>query len=103
MRAILFSTMLLLLLVRAIPMCPQSVNMEHPPEINAQHTPTPEERRSRVSDAQVQKDAKELAALCISMPADLDAVQQGMMPKDLVDKLNRLEKLSKRVRQGLAR
>ena len=93
----------LLLLFPAVHVSAQNVNMEHPPELSAQHNPTPEERRSRVSDAQLQKDSKELAALCSSMPADLDAVQQGMMPKDLVDKLNRLEKLSKRVRQQLAR
>jgi hypothetical protein len=99
-RAIVFSAALLLSLT-AVPICAQNVNMAHPPEISAQHNPTPEELRSRLSNAQLQKDAKELADLCGTIPPDLDAVHQGMLPKDLLDKLNRVEKLSKRLRQEL--
>ena len=32
---------------------------------------------------------------------DMDAVKQGFMAKDVVEKLNRIEKLSNRVRQAL--
>ena len=93
----------LLLSLAAIEVCAQDVNMGRPPEISVQHAPTAEEVRSRLSNAQLQKDAKELADLCGSMPADLDAVRQGILPKDLPEKLQRVEKLSKKLRQELTR
>lgn len=57
--------------------------------------------RARVANVQLQKDAKELSELCVSVPADIDKVKQGLMSKDLPDKLKRMEKLSKHVRELL--
>jgi hypothetical protein len=74
----------------------------HPEEINVQKRPSPEDIRARASNLQLQKDAKELAELCASIPADMDGVKQGLLPKDVVEKLKRVEKLSKKVRQELA-
>ena len=102
MRATNFSEALLLLL-NVTPIHAQNVNMAHPPEISTQHIPTAEEIRSRLSNVQLQKDAKELADLCSSITPDLDALHQGMLPKDLLDKLTRAEKLSKKLRQELTR
>ena len=58
--------------------------------------------RARAANVQLQKDAKELAALCASVSSDMDGVKQGLMSKDLPEKLKRVEKLSKQVRQLLA-
>ena len=80
----------------------QNVNMEHPENINVQHRLTPEEMRDRLSGTQLQKDAKDLGDLCASIPADMDGIRQGMLAKDLLEKLKRVEKLSKRVREELA-
>jgi hypothetical protein len=44
-----------------------------------------------ISDAQSQKDTKELADLCSSLKPELDAVQKSMMGKDVLEKLNRVE------------
>jgi hypothetical protein len=33
----------------------------------------------------------------------MDAIQQGLLPKDIAEKLSRIEKLSKKVRQALMR
>jgi hypothetical protein len=49
----------------------------------------------------LQRDAKELADLSASITADIDQVNQGMLPKDVVAKLKRIEKLSKRLRSEL--
>jgi hypothetical protein len=41
--------------------------------------------------------------LCASVPSDMDGVKQGLLSKDVVEKLKRVEKLSKRVREQLTR
>jgi hypothetical protein len=50
---------------------------------------------------QLRHDAKELADLSASLPADVDQVNRGLLPKDVVEKLKRIEKLSKRLRGKL--
>jgi hypothetical protein len=37
------------------------------------------------------------------MPDDMASVKQGLLPKEIIEKLKRVEKLSKRVREQLAR
>lgn len=51
---------------------------------------------------QLQRDARELAQLSATLPADLDQVNRGLLPKDIVEKLKHVEKLSKRLRNELA-
>jgi hypothetical protein len=80
-----------------------NVNMEHPQEINVQHRLSPEEMRARLRVSQVQNDAKELAELCASVTTDMDTVKQGLLPKDATERLKRMEKLSKRMRDNLTR
>jgi hypothetical protein len=50
---------------------------------------------------QLRHDAKELADLSASLMADIDQVNRGLLPKDVVEKLKRIEKLSKRLRTEL--
>ncbi len=57
--------------------------------------------RPTVDMAQLQHDAKELADLSASVPADINRVNRGLLPKDVIEKLRRIEKLSKRLRTGL--
>ena len=81
----------------------QNVNMEHPQEIHVQHRLSPEEVRDRLSGSQLQTDVKELAQLSATIPADMDGIKKGELGKDVLEKLKRLEKLSKRVREELTR
>ena len=81
----------------------QNVNPMHPEEIQVQKHASPEDMRARVANVQLQKDAKELAELCTSVSGDLDGVKQGLLSKDLLEKLKRVEKLSKHVREQLTR
>lgn len=44
------------------------------------------------------RDADELSALSVSVQSDLQQLQHGLLPKDLDQKLRKMEKLSKRLR-----
>ena len=81
----------------------QNVNPMHPEEIQVQKHASPEDMRARLANVQLQKDAKELAELCASVPGDMDGVKQGLLSKDLLEKLKHLEKLSKHFREQLNR
>jgi len=81
----------------------QGVNTMHPPEIDAQKHASPEDLRDRMGDVQFQRDAKELAEICASVREDMDGLKQGLVSKDLAEKLKRMEKLSKHVREQLTR
>jgi hypothetical protein len=81
----------------------QNVNMEHPQEIHVQHRLSAEEIRDRLSGPQLQNDVKELSELSATIPADMDGIKKGELGKDVIEKLKRLEKLSKRVRAELTR
>ena len=82
---VLLASMLL-----SVPVEGQGVNTMHPPEIGAQKHASPEDLRDRMGDLQFQKDAKDLAEICTSVPGDMEGVKQGLLPKDLVEKLKRV-------------
>lgn len=93
--------LLLGVLLVAVPLPGQSVNLNHPQDMEVQKHPSAEDRMARANSLQLQKDAKELAGLCASVSDDMDHVRQGLLSKESLDKLKRLEKLSKRVREEL--
>jgi hypothetical protein len=68
---------------------------------NARPTPPPENIHHRIDLAQLQHDADDLARTAQSIPTDVASVRQGMLPKDVIQKLKQIEKLSKRLRGEL--
>jgi hypothetical protein len=56
----------------------------------------------RLDLVQLQRDAKELLALSQSLQPDIEYVNRGLLPKDTIEKLKRIEKLSKHLRSQLA-
>ena len=52
---------------------------------------------------QVRKQAQELAQLAQSVPPEIAKLAQGQLPKDLVARLKRIEKLSKQLRREVTR
>jgi len=56
----------------------------------------------RVDAAQLQREASELASLAQSIPPDVDRINKGALPKDVLEKLKRIEKISKHLRVELA-
>jgi hypothetical protein len=64
--------------------------------------PPPIRPQPSVAFAKVKSDADELVILSQSIHSGIDDVGKGMLPKDLIDKLKHMEKLSKRLRNELA-
>jgi hypothetical protein len=52
--------------------------------------------------AKLRREADELAQLSAGVPSDLSRVAHGQLPKDLADKLKRIEKLAKHLRNELS-
>lgn len=57
---------------------------------------------TRLDLAKLRQDALDLAQLAQTVPKDVDQTAQGKLPKDLAEKLKRIEKLSKHLRGELA-
>jgi hypothetical protein len=55
----------------------------------------------RLDAVTMEREARELAALASSIPVDVEQVKKGLLPSDAVDKLKRIEKLSKQLRAQL--
>ena len=58
--------------------------------------------RQQINFLELQREARELSDLAHTVPADIDNVGRGLLPKDLVEKLKRIEKLSKRLRNDIS-
>ena len=56
----------------------------------------------RTDLTQAQREAEDLARMAQTVPADVTKIREGMLPKDAIEKLKQIEKLSKRLRTGLA-
>jgi hypothetical protein len=70
------------------------------PDIPPENVPTVQRRT--VDPAQLKREAEELFLLAQSIPTDVDKLGKGLHPKDLDQKLKRLEKLSKQLRRNLS-
>ena len=55
----------------------------------------------RIDLVQLQRDADDLGHTAQTIPADVANVRKGMLPKDVIEKLKQIEKLSKRLRTEL--
>src|SRR5215472_3100820 len=55
----------------------------------------------KLDPAKLRKEADELAKLALSVPTDVDQIAQGKMPKDAIDRLKRIEKISRQLRGEL--
>lgn len=97
----------------ALTLCSQSaraqiahLGMSKPPE--SQQTPmvvAPDPAvapaGSRIDLIEVQREAAELARTAQSIPTDVESIKKGMLPRDVLQKLKQIEKLSKRLRSEL--
>jgi hypothetical protein len=103
MRSTGLRCLLIGVLLTAVRLPSQNINLKHPEDMQVQKHPSPDDMRARIANVQLQKDAKELAELCVSIPSDMDGVKQGLLSQDVLEKLKRVEKLSKHVREQLTR
>ena len=83
---------------RGFPQPPPSMDPQKQPQPAAQDPAMP----ARHPDlAQAQREADNLARVAQTIPADMAKIREGMLPKDVIDKLKQIEKLSKRLRSEL--
>src|SRR5450432_845001 len=77
--------------------CPPTLSQHR-----GQHSTSPPETiHRRVDPVKLQRDADDLARLAQTIPTDAASIRQGMLPKDTIQKLKQIEKLSKRLRAEL--
>ena len=105
MKFILYLLVLLLVLCAATSAQSRN-NWPHPPEpadksLTVPKTPSTAVR-TRADSVQLQREAKELLELSQSLQPDIESVNHGLLPKDTIEKLKRIEKLSKHLRGELA-
>ena len=75
-----------------------------PPPLDPDHGKTaPDEPKlqHRIDPEKLQRDAQDLARTAQTIPADIANVRRGALPKDTIQKLKEIEKLSKRLRSEL--
>jgi hypothetical protein len=58
--------------------------------------------QQKVRLATINHDAADLSSLTVSLQSDLQQLQKGMLARDLDQKLKKIEKLSKKLRQEMA-
>jgi hypothetical protein len=66
-----------------------------------QNIPPPLTSRAAIDSVKLKHEADELAALAQSVPPEVDQTTKGLLPKDLGEKLKRIEKLAKQLRGEL--
>jgi hypothetical protein len=85
---------------------PQHGKMSDPPApMHSTNSSTNQDQvnlKRRLDLAELQREADDLARTAQTIPSDVASVRKGMMPKDVIEKLKQIEKLSKRLRSKLA-
>lgn len=79
-------------------------HMPTPPEPldpQSQQSQQPQTPTRHIDFVQVQKEADDLARMSQTIPADVASARKGMLPKDVIEKLKQIERLSKRLRAEL--
>jgi hypothetical protein len=61
----------------------------------------PVSTQKHIDVLQLQREANDLARTAQTIPFDVESVRKGMLPKDVIQKLKQIEKLSKRLRSEL--
>jgi len=75
-----------------------------PPSMDRDHGKTPSDEpklQRHIDPVKLQRDADDLARTAQTIPTDVAGVRQGTLPKDIIEKLKRIEKLSKQLRNEL--
>jgi hypothetical protein len=70
-------------------------------ESKSQPEPPPQPQQPSINHARLQHEADELSSLAQSIPGDVKSVSRGTLPKDLLERLKKIEKLSKHLRSEL--
>jgi hypothetical protein len=58
--------------------------------------------RAHVDPLELQREARQVLELSQSIQSDFDSINRGLLPKDTIEKLKRIEKLSRHLRGQIA-
>ena len=100
------SILLVLLLVSSVgwPQYPGPVRSSHERRAWADLPEQPTIHAGNAPDLrELKKDADELAVLSQGIPADVEAIGRGVITSNLHERLKRIEKLSRKLRDAVAR
>lgn len=86
---------------RGIPVPPGIRQADQTEAQTDKNVPPPLYKRANVDVGKLKHDADELASLAQSIPNDVAATGRGILPKDLDDKLRKIERLAKHLRSNL--
>ena len=62
----------------------------------------PEKQKKHLDTLQAEREARELSDLANSISMDVVHLKQGLLPKDMIEKLKRIEKVAKHLRTEVA-
>ena len=75
-----------------------------PPSLDPEHAQTTPEQTTlakHIDLVQLHREADDLARTAQTIPLDVASMRRGTLPKDVVQKLKQIEKLSRRLRTEL--
>jgi hypothetical protein len=84
------------------PMPPGLRDAERTVEQGEKNVPPPLYQNPRVDLAKLKRDADELAKLAQTIPPSVVQTTKGVLPKDLSDRLKKIEKLAKQLRSQIS-
>ena len=84
------------------PVPPGIRQADHTIEQSEKNVPPPLYQRSATDLARLKHDADELASLAQTIPPSVEQTTKGVLPKDLVGRLKRIEKLAKQLRSQVS-
>jgi hypothetical protein len=105
--AAVIPVLLCLLSIPAQPQKPKSPTAPSPMSTgpgtgpDPQPVPSPITARRHIDLMRLQQEADELSKIAQTIPADVTSVRHDLLPKDLLEKLKRIEKLSKHLHREL--
>jgi hypothetical protein len=100
--------LLLMLLISASPTSaqarPRAPGVRQADQAAAQaerNIPPPITQHVAIHLVEIGQEANELSRIAPTIPPDIDSVKKGVLPKDIVERLKRIEKLAKHLRSEL--
>ncbi len=82
--------------IPGVPPPPASMDADH-----GKTAPDAPKVQHRIDLVELQREADDLARTAQTIPSDVADVRRGTLPKDIIEKLKQIEKLSKRLRSEL--
>jgi hypothetical protein len=73
------------------------------PVVFVPHAPIQGSQRPHVDPLELRREAGQVLELSKSIQSDFESVSRGLLPKDTIEKLKKIEKLSKHLRSQIER